>query len=101
MGVGPIIERIDFDLEVLMERFLDNSNRELDDMRAALDSGDMETLVRLGHTAKGTGYGYGMRGMGDIGLAIEMAAKECAMDRCRDEIEHMAEYLANVTIEYK
>ena len=101
MDGGPIIERIASDLEVLMERFLDNSNRDLDAMWSALDSGDLATLVRLGHTAKGTGYGYGMRGMGDIGLAIETAAKEGAADRCRDEIDRMAHYLANVTIEYK
>ena len=101
MDGAPILEIIASDLEVLMERFIDNSTRDLDAMWSALDSGDLPTLIRLGHTAKGTGYGYGMRGMGDIGLAIEAAAREGAVDRCREEIDRMAHYLANVTIEYE
>lgn len=101
MTPGSIVERIDGDLEVLMERFLDNSARELDAMRAALDSGDLKTLIRQGHTAKGTGYGYGMRGMGDIGQAIEAAASAGEADRCREEIDRMAHYLSHVIIEYK
>lgn len=101
MNRSPIIELIDPDLESLMERFIASSNKDLEAMRSAFALEDLETLTRLGHTAKGTGYGYGMRGMGDIGMAIEKAAKRGAMDRCREEIDRMANYLANVTIEYK
>lgn len=101
MDFGPIIERIDADLEPLMERFIDNSNKDLDAMRSALEQGDFKTLSRLGHTAKGTGYGYGMRGMGDLGLEIERAAKIGEVTQCREGIEQMARYLDTVTIEYK
>ncbi len=101
MDRGPIIELIDPDLETLMERFIDSSNKDLEAMRSALALGDLETLIRLGHTAKGTGYGYGMRGMGDLGMVIETAAKCGAVEQCRQGIDQMAHYLANVTIEYK
>lgn len=100
MADKPIVERIDPDLEVLMERFFNNSKEDIQIMRSALDSEDFTTLTRLGHTAKGTGYGYGFRGMGDIGLAIENAAKEQARNRCSEEIDRLAYYLDTVKVEF-
>lgn len=97
----PIIERIDSDLEELMERFFENSKKDLNEMQATLDAGDMVTLARMGHTAKGTGYGYGMRGMGDIGLALEEAAKAEDMAQCQEAIGRMEHYLDTVKVEYK
>ena len=96
----PITERIDPDLEELMERFFSNSRGDLRKMQVALDAGDFETLARLGHTAKGTGYGYGFRGMGDIGLKLEQAARERDMAQSREQVEHMAHYLANVKVDF-
>lgn len=100
MSDGLIIERIDADLEELMERFFDNSEKDLVKMRAALESDDMETLTRLGHTAKGTGYGYGFMGMGDIGLAMENAAKSGDRNEVEAMVERMAYYLENVQVEF-
>lgn len=96
----PIVERIDPDLEVLIERFFDNSKKDLVAMREALTSRDYETLARMGHTAKGTGYGYGFRGMGDIGMALEMAAKGVNKTDCEAQIKRLAEYLDSVQVEY-
>lgn len=100
MAETLIIERIDPDLEVLMERFFENSNKEVESMRAALAAGDYTTLTRLGHTAKGTGHGYGFIGMGEIGLALENAAKEEKEAECQELIGQLAHYLANVTVEF-
>jgi hypothetical protein len=96
----PIIERIDPDLEELMERFFVSSHKEVDAMRAALTDRDFATLERLGHTAKGTGYGYGFCGMGDIGLELENAAKVMDEAQCRALIERMARYLTTVRVEF-
>jgi len=101
METGPIIERIDHDLEPLMPRFFDNSRQDVETMRDALASGDMESLARLGHTAKGTGYGYGMRTMGDIGAELEVASKAADTAACGDAIERMARYLDTVVVEYR
>lgn len=96
----PIIERIDSDLEPLMERFFINSEKDLVEMRTALNAGDFETLARLGHTAKGTGYGYGLMGMGDIGLALENASKIGDVAEVTVQVACMASYLANVQVEF-
>lgn len=95
-----IIERIDPDLEVLMERFFVNSNEEVIAMRDALEAKDFVTLTRLGHTAKGTGHGYGFTGMGEIGLALENAAKVNDEVESLAQVERMAHYLAHVKVEF-
>jgi len=100
MTEPPIIERIDADLEELMERFFASSHREVETMRAALAAGDFATLARLGHTAKGTGYGYGFRGMGDIGLALEKAVLAGDHAGAAVQVERMARYLATVRVEF-
>lgn len=100
MNDDIIIERIDPDLEELMERFFTNSKSDLVKMETSLEAGDFETLARLGHTAKGTGYGYGFQGMGDIGLALEQAAKSADAGKSRELVAQMDHYLANVTVEF-
>lgn len=96
----PIVERIDPDLEELMERFFINSKDDLVKMQEALAAKDFETLTRLGHTAKGTGYGYGFQGMGAIGANLEMAAKAADGAQSQTHVEHMAHYLENVKVEF-
>lgn len=94
------VERIDADLEELMERFFVVAWEDLDQMRTCMANGDFDTLARLGHTAKGTGYGYGMKGMGDIGRDLEIAAKERDPKLCASLVDKMAHYLENVSVEY-
>ena len=101
MSFKPAIERIEADLAPLMERFFNNSKKDVEAMRRALSDGDMETLRRMGHTAKGTGYGYGMRGLGDLGLSLEAAAQGCDAAGCEDVIERMARYLDTVVVEFR
>lgn len=100
MGEKPIIERIDSDLEELMERFFINTRTDLEKMQAALVAEDFETLARLGHTAKGTGHGYGFTGMGEIGLALELAGKAEDVEQCREHVERMTYYVENVKVEF-
>lgn len=100
MADTPIIELIDPDLQELMERFFINSNEDLEEMKTSLASSDFETLARLGHTAKGTGFGYGFKGMGEIGADLEVAAKGGEKDECARQVERMAHYLANVKVEF-
>lgn len=95
-----IVEHIDSGLEELLDRFFELSRVDLDQMQAAVDNGDFETLVRLGHTAKGTGHGYGFHGMGDIGGAIEQAALGRDLEAVNSHVDRMRHYLENVQIKF-
>lgn len=96
----PEVERIPSDLAQLLDRFFAESREDLERMRNALHVRDFETLDRLGHTARGTGCGYGFKGMGRIGHDIELAAQEhdaAALDRHLDTLAH---YLDTVQVEF-
>ena len=68
-------------------------------MQDAFDVQDFDTLDRLGHTVKGTSYGYGFKGMGDIAHAIQMAARARDLDAGRDHIARLYLYLDEVQVE--
>ncbi|XXJ20132.1 Hpt domain-containing protein [Desulfovibrio caledoniensis] len=96
----PEVERIPSDLEELLDRFFDVSRQDLEQMRNALHAGDFDTLVRLGHTARGTGSGYGFKGMGMIGHEIELAAKQRDPEALERHMDTLAHYLDTVRVEF-
>lgn len=97
----PDVEYIDSELEALMERFFVHSRNDLRVMLASLSAQDYVELARLGHTAKGTGAGYGFTGMSHIGEKLESAARSHDFEACQEWIEEMAYYLDKVKIEYR
>ena len=96
----PIIERIHPDLEELLDRFFTVSRRDLEKMAEAMALRDFEELIRLGHTAKGTGSGYGFKGMGAIGRQLELAASAGDLDGVREPVDNLARYLDTVQVEF-
>jgi|GEM_PF-887626 len=99
MPKSPEVERIPSDLEALLDRFFDVSRQDLEQMRNALRARDFETLVRLGHTARGTGSGYGFKGMGRIGHEIEQAALKRDSDALKTHVDTLGHYLDTVQVE--
>lgn len=95
-----VVEYIDPGLEGLLDRFFELSRKDLDVIRAAVEQRDFTTLVRLGHTVKGTGYGYGFTGMGKLGGDIEQAALDEDLVALQDCMGRMDRYLSTVRIEF-
>lgn len=101
MSDSPVIELIDPDLKELLPRFFEVSMEDLEKMQVALKERDFETLNRLGHTTRGTGCGYGFKGMGEIARAIELAAKACDFEKGREQIGLLFQYLQCVQVEFE
>ncbi|OGA03291.1 MAG: hypothetical protein A2W68_01620 [Betaproteobacteria bacterium RIFCSPLOWO2_02_64_14] len=70
----PIIARCSKDLEPIIPRYLARRREEIASLRAGLDAGDYQALRIIGHSLKGSGGGYGMPALSDIGARIEKAA---------------------------
>lgn len=100
MSEGKVIERLSSDLEPLVERFMSNSSSDLEAMRLSLKHGDFETVQRLGHNAKGAGFGYGFVGLGKIGSRIEAAAEVGDAETIALELQKMSHYLNVVEVEF-
>jgi CheY-like chemotaxis protein len=65
-----------------------------------LDSGDYEALQNMGHKMKGSGSGYGLDRITEIGMAIEDAAGKRDADRLRELVRATEDFLSRVSIVY-
>ena len=89
------------DLEDLIPTFMTNRGKELETLRKALGTGDMEQLRQLGHRMKGVGNSYGFEKVSQLGHHIEDRAKAADRDALAASIEEYAGYLARVQIVYE
>ncbi len=100
MADAELIEHIDADLEELIPRFMENTRKDVAGLRRALESGDFETVKRLGHSTKGAAYGYGFTGLGEIGLKIETVAPGKNRSQLTGLIAEMEHYLDHVKVAF-
>ncbi len=92
--------RVALFLKDLMPSFFEDSWSDLETMRQALKTRDMETLRRLGHNAKGAARGYGFMELGEMGRLIEEAARDGNSGEIGRRLDAMAWFLENVQVEY-
>ena len=97
-GKDAIVVRIDPLLADLIPGFLQNRRQDLLTMRAALDDGDFKTVGRLGHGMHGSGGGYGFQAISDIGMALEMAAKNSDTAASQEWLDELSRYLDRVEV---
>jgi HPt (histidine-containing phosphotransfer) domain-containing protein len=92
--------QIDSDLEPLIPGFLNNRRKDIEKMRAMLSEKAYDSIGQIGHTMKGNGAGYGFERITEIGLSIEMAAKQQKIEALNHHIEELARFINEVEIEY-
>lgn len=96
-----IIVTIDSDLEELIPGFLVNRTRDLENLKAAAGSGDVESIRSIGHSLKGVGGGYGFDRITELGAALEQAAKSGQLDDINARIADLADYLLQIEVRYE
>jgi len=98
---APITVTVAKDLEDLVPTFLKNRGKELDALRAALASGDLEQMRQLGHRMKGVGNSYGFEQVSQLGKQIEDGVKSGDRATLEARLAEYADYLARVQIVYE
>ncbi len=71
----PIHVAIESDLEPLMPRYLQNRRADLEVLAECLRDGEYAPAMRIGHGMKGSGGGYGLPQLSELGARLEQAAK--------------------------
>jgi HPt (histidine-containing phosphotransfer) domain-containing protein len=92
---------VDRRLRDLVPWFIARRREDVPVLLGALERGDFPGIRTLGHNMKGTGTGYGLARITDIGGAIESAAQEENRSEIRRQITDLAEYLDRVSIIYE
>ncbi len=92
----PVV--IDPDLADLVPGFLNNRRRDVEKLRALLETGKFADIRMIGHSMKGAGGGYGFDPITDIGGAIERAALAADSAPSSKRIAQLADYLARIDV---
>lgn len=100
MSDETYIVTVQKDLEDLVPTFMSNRAKEVEALRAALESGDMEKLRQLGHRMKGVGTSYGFEKVSALGKLIEDSARANDKTELEGCLADYADYLAKVKVVY-
>jgi HPt (histidine-containing phosphotransfer) domain-containing protein len=92
---------VDSDLAELVPGFLENRRRDVGAIAAALLRADYEHVRILGHNMKGSGAGYGLNRITEIGASLEQAAGRCEPEEIRVRAAELARYLDGLHVEYE
>ncbi len=88
-------------LRRLLTLFLEETPEQTEEARQALASGDMEVVLRMAHTVKGSCHLLGAPALADVAAELEKAARENQLDNAREMIEAMASEFERVAEEVR
>jgi hypothetical protein len=95
---GDIVVYVDPDLADLVPGYLENRHRDVREIGKFLIEGNLQEILRLGHSMKGSGGGYGFEGITLIGGELEEAARRGDKDAVSVLKERLAGYLSRVKV---
>ena len=95
-----IVIRVDADIEELIPKFLEARRGDVKTLVQALEKGDYDTVLFLGHNMKGTGGSYGFDLITELGREIEQSAKEQNAEKVGRLVIELSTYLERVEVVY-
>lgn len=93
-----IVVHVDPILERLLPKFLARRRQDVTFIAEELERDGFAALEKLGHNLKGTGRGYGLDGISEIGGLLERAAQNRDADVIRAQAIALDAYLRRVRI---
>jgi len=87
-------------LNVILPTYLERQRAGVRTLLDALESGNYETVQTMGHKMKGSGSGYRLDRITEIGAVIEDAADKRDLTRLRELARSLEDFLARVAIVY-
>ena len=92
---------VDQELEALVPIYIKHRKDDMPMLKQALAEKDFEKLRNSGHSLKGSGGGYGMPRLTELGAALEKGAKDEDINVMGGVIDKIEDYLSNVTVRVK
>lgn len=92
--------KIDPDLKDLFPVYLENTRGHLAAMPQFLKDERFDALWAVGHKLHGSGGGYGLDFLTELGERLEAAAKGCDRPAIEAQIKELGDFLDSLEIEY-
>lgn len=93
-----IVIRVEEEIMDLIPAYLENRRSDVGRLEQALEQEDFETVRDLGHSMKGSGGGFGMDRISEMGMELEEAGKAMDPDGAARALSDLREYLDRVTV---
>src|SRR5262249_16156970 len=94
----PVVDlHIEPKVRLLIAGYLESRRRDVEALRAALETSDYEAIRDLGHKMSGTGGAYGLPRITEIGSNLEKAAKERDPQIIRGQTGELTRILSRAT----
>ncbi|MCD9024605.1 response regulator [Cohnella silvisoli] len=95
----PVIVKANY--EHLIPSYIEKRHNDIIRIKQWIEEGDYENLRILGHSLKGSGAGYGLNRISEIGAIIEQASKERYAELILRSLQDLEEYLARIDVTYQ
>ena len=82
----------------LFPRYLANRGRDVEAIAAALERGDFQLILRIGHNMHGSGRTFGLDELSAMGAAIERAAQAADRAGVLHELPRISAYLSGIDV---
>lgn len=92
---------VDRDFEVILPRYIKARLNEIMTLKEKLTQHDFDRIAAIGHKIKGSGGGYELDTLSEIGEKIEKAAKQEDEKELEIIFDEMSSYLENLDIVYE
>ena len=99
-GKDRILVRTDVLFKDLVPGFLNNRRKDVISIQEAVERGNFEAILLLGHKMKGDGGGYGFEAISEIGAALEQAAKNQDSEKIWQYAGELLDYVERVEVVY-
>jgi len=93
-GSRPGEEEDDFGLAEILPQYFALCQRDLLNLRDALDQNDFEKVRVLGHNLKGSGGAYGLPEISEIGSSLEESGKLQDTSLAKTGVDRLAAFLS-------
>jgi HPt (histidine-containing phosphotransfer) domain-containing protein len=80
---------------LLLPRYLEHRERDVVELRRALDIADFASISRMGHNFRGNGRSYGFPEVAAMGEALEVAARARSVAGVQEQLEALEAWLTN------
>ncbi len=95
-----IIVEVDEDLEDLMDGYLAKRLEDIRTITSLLKSKDFSEVQALAHKMKGSGGGYGLDFISEVGVNVEIHAKASEVDPILEWLARLKDYVERLEIHY-
>ncbi len=94
------IIKVDIELRELMPVYLETRREELGRISALLEAGDFDALWVVGHKLHGSGGGFGLDFISELGERMEASAKAADKAAVTAQAAELKDFLESIEIEF-